>query len=144
VDDAVNESSGRARVTIEGEFPVVRADEVLLRQAFNNLLRNAVEACEGAGIAPVISIVGELDAHGRSVKITVNDNGPGIDDAVASRVFRPFFTTKARGTGLGLAIVQKVVVTHNGRVSVGVSPAGGACIQMTLPVTGPGRSTVVT
>jgi two-component system, NtrC family, sensor histidine kinase HydH len=78
------------------------------------------------------------------VKVTVNDNGPGINEAVAGRVFRPFFTTKARGTGLGLAIVQKVAVTHNGRVSVGVSPAGGACIQMTLPASGSSPSTVVT
>lgn len=144
VDDTVNDSGGRARVTIDGEFPVVLGDEVLLRQAFSNLLRNAVEACEDAGKSPLISIVGELDAQGRNVKIAVNDNGPGIDDAVAARVFRPFFTTKARGTGLGLAIVQKVAVTHNGRVSVGVSPAGGACIQMTLPVGRPERSTVVT
>jgi len=103
-----------------------------------------VEACEDKGITPEISIVGEMDAHGRNVKIAVNDNGPGIDAAVAARVFRPFFTTKARGTGLGLAIVQKVVVTHNGRVSVGESAAGGACVQMTLPVSGAGRSTAVT
>jgi signal transduction histidine kinase len=144
VDDTVNELAGPARVAIEGEFAVVQGDDVLLRRAFSNLLRNAVEACEGAGITPAISVVGEADPHGRFVKITVNDNGPGIAENVAGRVFRPFFTTKARGTGLGLAIVQKVVVTHNGRVSVGASPAGGARIQMTLPVSGPGRSTVVT
>jgi signal transduction histidine kinase len=144
VDDTVNELAGPARVAIEGEFAVVQGDDVLLRRAFSNLLRNAVEACEGAGITPAISVVGEADPHGRFVKITVNDNGPGIAENVAGRVFRPFFTTKARGTGLGLAIVQKVVVTHNGRVSVGASPTGGARIQMTLPVSGPGRSTVVT
>jgi signal transduction histidine kinase len=144
VDDTVNELAGPAAVTIEGEFPVVQGDDVLLRQAFSNLIRNAVEACEGTGIVPAISIVGELDGQGRNVRITVNDNGPGIAEAVAGRVFRPFFTTKARGTGLGLAIVQKVAVTHNGRVSVGVSPAGGACIQMTLPVSETSRSTVVT
>ena len=144
VDDTVNELAGPARVTIEGEFAVVQGDEVLLRQAFSNLLRNAVEACEDARITPEISVVGEVDAQGRFVKIAVNDNGPGIAENVAGRVFRPFFTTKARGTGLGLAIVQKVVVTHNGRVSVGVSPRGGACVQMTLPVSGAARSTIVT
>jgi signal transduction histidine kinase len=144
VDDTVNELAGPAEVTIEGEFPPVQGDEVLLRQAFSNLLRNAVEACEGAGVAPRISVVGDMDTQGRNVRIAVNDNGPGISEQVAARVFRPFFTTKARGTGLGLAIVQKVAVTHNGRVSVGVAPGGGACVQMTLPVSGPGRSTTVT
>ena len=47
----------------------------------------------------------------------MTDNGPGVDAAVAATMFRPFFTTKARGTGLGLALVQKIIVTHNGRVS---------------------------
>ncbi len=51
------------------------------------------------------------------LRMTVTDNGPGVDPAVAARMFRPFFTTKARGTGLGLALVQKIVVTHNGRVT---------------------------
>ena len=134
VDDTVNELAGPAKVTIDGEFGVVQGDDVLLRQAFSNLVRNAVEACEAAGIVPHIAVVGELDAQGGTLKIAINDNGPGIDEAVASRVFRPFFTTKARGTGLGLAIVQKVVVTHNGRVTLGVSPAGGASIRVTLPV----------
>lgn len=143
-DDAMKEAAGRAEVTIKGDFAIIQGDEVLLRQAFSNLLRNAIEACAGTGITPVISVVGERDTQGRHVKVAVNDNGPGIDNAVVGRVFRPFFTTKARGTGLGLAIVQKVVVTHNGRVSVGVSPAGGACVQVTLPIDGGGTSTHVT
>jgi signal transduction histidine kinase len=144
VDDTVSERDGQVDVKIEGEFAVVQGDEVLLRQAFSNLLRNAVEACEGKGIAPAISVVGEADAHGRSLKVSVHDNGPGIDESTAARVFRPFFTTKARGTGLGLAIVQKVVVTHNGRVTVGASPRGGACIQVTLPIGDSHGSSLVT
>jgi signal transduction histidine kinase len=49
-------------------------------------------------------------------------------------VFRPFFTTKAHGTGLGLALVQKIIVTHNGRVSVVNEDGGGARFVVTLPV----------
>ena len=48
-------------------------------------------------------------------------------------MFRPFFTTKARGTGLGLALVQKIVVTHNGRVSAANADGGGAGLTVTLP-----------
>jgi signal transduction histidine kinase len=50
------------------------------------------------------------------------------------RIFQPFFTTRSRGTGLGLAIVQKVVVMHNGRISVGSSRAGGASFQLAFPL----------
>jgi signal transduction histidine kinase len=49
-------------------------------------------------------------------------------------VFQPFFTTRSRGTGLGLAIVQKIVVTHNGRVTAGTSRLGGASIEMVFPL----------
>jgi signal transduction histidine kinase len=52
-------------------------------------------------------------------------------------MFRPFVTTKARGTGLGLALVQKIVVTHNGRVSAGNADGGGARLVVTLPVAKP-------
>ena len=64
----------------------------------------------------------------------MTDNGPGVDPAVAPTMFRPFFTTKARGTGLGLALVQKIIVTHNGRVSAGNADGGGARLTVTLPV----------
>jgi len=64
----------------------------------------------------------------------VDDNGPGIPTAERERIFRPFFTTKGRGTGLGLALVQKIIVTHNGRIQVSGSPAGGASLQVVLPL----------
>ena len=133
MDDAVHEFGGRGSIAVEGTFAVVHGDDVLLRQAFSNLLRNASEACDGAGVVPAITVRGDLIGE-KHLKISIDDNGPGIDPAVAPRVFRPFFTTKGRGTGLGLAIVQKVIVSHNGRVSLGQSPAGGASVQVVLPV----------
>ena len=68
------------------------------------------------------------------LRVSVSDNGPGVDPAVATRMFRPFFTTKARGTGLGLALVQKIIVTHNGRVSAANAVGGGACLTVALPL----------
>jgi two-component system sensor histidine kinase PilS (NtrC family) len=107
---------------------------VLLRQVFANLVRNAAEACEGAGVVPVIEIAGSIDARRGTCRVTVADNGPGIPETERDRVFQPFFTTRSRGTGLGLAIVQKIVVTHNGRVVAGESASGGARIDMTFPL----------
>ena len=121
---------GDARVT--GQFGLVEGDEILLRQAFSNLCRNALEACTDAGITPSIAISGAREAG--TLRISVSDNGPGVDPAVAPRMFRPFFSTKARGTGLGLALVQKIIVTHNGRVSAANAAAGGARFVVTLPL----------
>jgi signal transduction histidine kinase len=138
---AVDEVRADARalggdVELSGDFAAVEGDEVLLRQAFSNLLRNALESCTAAKVAPRIAVVSEFEPLHRISRISVNDNGPGIPAAVRERIFHPFYTSKRNGTGLGLALVQKIIVFHNGRVSVGVAPQGGASLQVSLPLTG--------
>jgi signal transduction histidine kinase len=120
-------------VVIRGGFGAVEGDEVLLRQAFSNLLRNAVEACTAEALAPMVVIRSEADAAQRMLRVTVEDNGPGIPVESRDRVFQPFFTSKRSGTGLGLALVQKIIVFHNGRIVVGQSELGGASLQVSLP-----------
>jgi signal transduction histidine kinase len=123
-------------VEIRGEFGELEGDEVLLRQAFSNLLRNALEACVGASVPPQIVIQSDVDSQQKVSRIAFNDNGPGIAPALRERIFRPFFTSKRNGTGLGLALVQKIIVFHNGRIIAGPSPGGGASLQITLPIGG--------
>jgi signal transduction histidine kinase len=139
VDRAADEIRGETvasggSVTVRGAFTQVPGDEVLLKQAFSNLCRNALEACLDAHIRPAIAIEGAVDRAQSVLKVAVVDNGPGVDPAVAARIFRPFVTTRARGTGLGLAIVLKIVVTHNGRVAVQSEPSGGTRFTVTLPL----------
>ena len=122
-------------VEVRGEFGVLEGDEVLLRQAFSNLLRNArrgVRRRVAAAAHP--HSVGSRSRRRSVSRIAVNDNGPGIAPALRERVFRPFFTSKRNGTGLGLALVQKIIVFHNGRVAIGTSPLGGASLNITLPL----------
>jgi signal transduction histidine kinase len=119
-------------LTIVGQFPVIQGDDVLLRQALSNLLRNAVEACVDASIIPRVLVEGKVEAG--NVRVTVEDNGPGVAVADRERIFRPFVTTKDRGTGLGLALVQKIIVTHNGRIQVVETAGGGASFQVVLPI----------
>jgi nitrogen fixation/metabolism regulation signal transduction histidine kinase len=121
-------------VTLRGSFGKLQGDEVLLRQAFSNLLRNAVEACSQSSIPPTVVVASEVDQERGIANITVDDNGPGIDPAARERVFQPFFTSKRGGTGLGLALVQKIVVFHNGRITAGSSNLGGASLRVTLPI----------
>ena len=136
-DDLRHELPAGTAIEVRGDFGDVQGDEVLLKQVFGNLLRNAAEACESVGLQPVITIDGDVDRKRGSCGVSVADNGPGIPESVRHRVFQPFFTTRSRGTGLGLAIVQKIVVTHNGRVAVGVSSGGGARIDLTFPLASP-------
>ena len=121
-------------ITVRGVFATVEGDDVLLRQAISNLLRNALEACAAAAVPPTVEIVSEVDPSQRICTMAVLDNGPGIPGDLRERVFHPFFTTKAQGTGLGLALVQKIIVTHNGRVSAGTGPRGGGRISVVLPL----------
>jgi two-component system, NtrC family, sensor histidine kinase PilS len=133
-DDLQHELPVGTRVTVQGPFDVIQGDEVLLRQVFGNLVRNAVEACGTAARVPEILIHGSVTATTGVCRVSVDDNGPGVPESARERIFQPFFTTRAQGTGLGLAIVQKVVVMHNGRVTVGTSASGGASVQLSFPL----------
>jgi len=133
-DDLRHDLPASTTITVAGEFGRIDGDEVLLKQAIGNLLRNAAEACDVSGVAPVITVTGAVDAAHHLLRVSVDDNGPGIPQAAREKVFTPFFTTRSRGTGLGLSIVQKIVLTHNGRVAIGTSRAGGASIQLIFPL----------
>jgi len=133
--DLAKEATDRGgRIEVDGEFATVDGDEVLLRQAFSNLVRNAVEAGLPPGAPTAVAVRGSVDRGAGVVHVEVHDDGRGIDPSIADRIFQPFFSTKGRGTGLGLSLVQKIVVTHNGRVVVTPSPRGGACFRVTLPL----------
>lgn len=127
-------AAGRA-TTIDGNFAAIEGDDVLLRQAFNNLLRNSLEACAEGGMAPAIHVRGEV-SHAE-LTVVLEDNGPGFEPEALRKAFQPFATTKAAGTGLGLAIVQKVIVSHNGHIAAANHERGGAQFRIRLPLARP-------
>ncbi len=132
----VCEALPQVKIVWEGTFGDTGGDEGLLRQALLNLARNAAEACaitEGGGRVVVHGEIVQSDET-EFQRISVCDNGPGIPPNVLPKLFRPFFTTKAKGTGLGLAVVQKIVVQHGGQVEVRNRPEGGAEFIVTLPL----------
>jgi PAS domain S-box-containing protein len=110
----------------------VSADPFRLGQVFRNLLENAI----AAGSAPVeIEILVEETTHEDqpALRVTVRDNGPGIDSEERPRIFEPFFTTKSKGTGLGLAIARRIMEAHGGQIAVGSEPQPGAVFILTIP-----------
>ena len=99
-------------------LPVIKGDEVFLRQAFTNLIQNAAEAMPQGGELAIKASIKDF------LEISISDTGHGISENIMDKIFIPFFTTKDRGTGLGLAIVHKIVVSHGGSISVDSSDNG--------------------
>jgi signal transduction histidine kinase len=121
---------------VEGDLPTLAGDESLLKRAFVNLIRNAIEAIDPLSPNKVILITGTIDAQPapRYAHIRIRDTGSGIASEDLSRIFIPFFTTKSRGYGIGLALVQKIVVAHGGDVTVEASGQSGTLFHCRLPL----------
>ncbi len=103
-------------------------DTDLLTRAIGNLVANAIQAMPEGG-----NIVLRTLAQAERIILEVTDTGPGLDDEQRTRLFTPYFTTKAGGTGLGLAIVQSIVTDHHGRVEVESAPGQGTTFRLVLP-----------
>jgi signal transduction histidine kinase len=113
-------------------LPVIPGDAALLRRAFENLFRNALEAIPDD--APVREVRLRAITGPEDVTLLLEDSGTGFPPEVAANLFLPFFTTKKQGHGLGLAIVRKIIVSHNGRIEACNLPAGGAQFRISLPL----------
>jgi PAS domain S-box-containing protein len=110
-------------------LPMVKGDPALLRQVLVNLIKNAEESLVD-NAAPSIMIRTSMGAD--AVILCVEDNGPGFPEALMSRLFEPYASTKPKGTGLGLAIVRKIVEEHHGSIEVrNLTPCGArVCIKL--------------
>ncbi len=130
----------RFELQFSSDIPLVRADADQLVKAFQNLIRNAVQAMLGGGFLKVeaSSVLDkqkedEYQHHGGWVCIRFKDTGPGIHAEDFKHIFNPFFTTKDSGTGLGLAITHKVITEHGGHIDVTSSVGTGTCFSVYLP-----------
>ena len=128
------------RLELDARLPAIEADRGRVRQIFNNLFTNSLEALEGQdnGAIEVESHVNESQGV-PFAEIIVSDNGPGFQRDLIGHVFDPYVTSKPKGTGLGLAIVKKIVEEHGGRIEADNRPAGGARVRIQLPVSEAGR-----
>nr|WP_280861091.1 ATP-binding protein [Pararhodobacter sp. SW119] len=135
--DALRHGPGGMGAQVEtaltGTLPPVLADADQLAQVVMNLVINADQAISATGRAGTIKLI-TRDLGGR-VELMVEDDGPGVPEALRSRIFDPFFTTKevGEGTGLGLALCHRVVSRLNGRIEIEDRPGGGAVFTLRLP-----------
>ena len=123
-------------VNVADGVPVVAIDRAQLQQALLDLVANAIEAIASTGAPGAITI--EAVEAGGSVRLTVSDDGPGVDPALDARLFDPFVTTRSDrdAAGLGLTIARRVVEGHGGRLSRRTdAPHGDAVFTIELPST---------
>ena len=129
------DNENEIEVDIDPNLPLIIGDEKKLRQVFNNLLTNAIDA-NAMGEENQLTISAKainIDNH-HMVEIRVKDNGPGIEAQVVNKLFEPYITTKQKGTGLGLAIVKKIIDEHSGTVWLeNNNDNNGACAVVRLP-----------
>jgi len=117
-------------------LPLVQADPEQLKEVLVNII---VNACEAMGQGGSIFIYEEIitdEQFPRGAVIRLSDNGPGIPEAIMSKILEPFFTTKEEGTGLGLSIATRIVQEHGGRLDILSKEGQGATFIITLPIKG--------
>ncbi|MGA2519889.1 MAG: ATP-binding protein [Acidimicrobiales bacterium] len=140
VEEVLETTPAPAGVTVAvavGEARLV-TDRGQLAEILVNLVSNAYDVLDEGGTVRIGAAVGD-----HTVRLTVADDGAGIDETVGQRIFEPFVTTKHNGTGLGLAIVRRLVDINRGVISVAPRPGGGTVFTVTLPTRRPGAPNVV-
>jgi two-component system, LuxR family, sensor kinase FixL len=130
----------RDRVVVETDLarnlPTVSGDQVMIQQVLVNLARNALEAMRDLETDQRrLRIAVRHDTLARQIVLTIQDSGPGIDEAAAARLFAPFVSSKRGGMGVGLGICRSIVELHRGRLWFTPAPGRGSVFHLALPLT---------
>jgi signal transduction histidine kinase len=118
----------RLTTTLKLDDVRISCDEVLMRQAFGNVIQNAIESMPDGGTLAIES------KSRKDLKIMIHDTGVGIPADRLKKIFLPFYTTKDTGVGMGLALAHKIITSHGGRIEVESKEGQGTTFTMLLPV----------
>jgi signal transduction histidine kinase len=111
------------------ERVTVRADKDQILRVLNNLVNNAVQAIADTDNGKVLL---SLTEEGRRIKVSVQDNGVGIEEEMKHKIFQPNFSTKSYGTGLGLAMCKRIIEQHDGAIGFESERGKGTTFYFTL------------
>ena len=129
--EAESQSHGvRFVLELDPALPPVSADEELLRQAFINILQNAVQAMPSGGAVRIRTRPEDTDW----VRVVVTDQGVGIAPEDLDKVFKLYYTSKPGGSGIGLSVVYRILQLHDGTVEIKSHPGRGTALVVRLPV----------
>ena len=117
-------------LTLEKFITYLMLDRKLLRRAFLNIINNSFYAMKDGG-----ELIIEDKCDGDYVKLAIIDNGSGMSEETKSRIFEPYYTTKAEsGTGLGLTAVLKIINAHSGEIALDSQLGKGTCFTFKFPI----------
>ncbi len=142
VSDKIKEKETPIEKTLVDQKLVGHWDGDQLRQVFVNVIANAIDASpKHAPVVIATEVVklaasedGKAEVVRTYARVTIADQGNGMDQSTRERIFEPFFSTKKRGTGLGLAIVKQIVEQHAGTIGVDSEPGKGTTFRIDLPL----------
>ena len=127
--------AGRVDLAIDvpADLPPVILDRNLFARAVTNVIENALHAMPGGGTLTIRALVPSPEPLGPHVIVEISDTGVGMDAEAVSRIFEPYFSTKATGTGLGLTIAKRNVELTGGTIGVTSAKGVGTTVTITLP-----------
>lgn len=129
-----HEMQFHASLQLEAGLPSIMANRTHVHKVLLNLLHNGIEAMQQAGVpSPSLTVTLRTTQNGDYAQVTVQDNGPGIENKDFQRMFEPFFTTKTEGIGMGLSISRSLIELNGGQLWLEPQQGRGAIFHFTLP-----------
>ena len=128
------EKSLELRADVPDDCPEALVGDVTrVRQILVNLVKNSLDALDGAGKEHGIINI-QVDVVEEEVVVSVSDNGPGVSAGDRDQLFEAFFTTKPKGVGLGLSICKSIAAAHGGSLKYSAEEGGGSRFSLSLPL----------
>ena len=115
--------------SLRTDLPLAEVDRTQIKQAFFNIIKNAIQAMRPGGALQI-----ESELENQFIRISFRDNGGGIAPEHMSKIFNPYFTTKKEGSGLGLLIVRRIIREHGGEIDLVSHDGEGLEFTVRLPV----------
>jgi len=139
VQHEINKNAVQVVTQFADNMPGTIADSYQFQQVFLNIINNAVQAMKQQTRLGTLTIISEFDD--KSIRISIDDSGPGIPGENLQKIFEPFFTTKpeGKGTGLGLSICNEIIREHGGNLYVSSEPGSGTRFLVEIPITAPDK-----
>ncbi len=125
----VEDKSVDVSLDVPGALPKIRVDRDQIKQAFFNVIKNALQSMPDGGALGIA-----LSVSNSYLSVAFSDTGSGIEREDLGRIFEPYYTTKPRGSGLGLMIVQRIVQDHGGQIEIDSKSDAGTVFTLLLPL----------